>query len=343
MNGAEQAGESSSAPRALSTPQQLSANDVIGHVCVICLDGITERAVAVPCNHYFFDFLCLASWLQESSTCPLCKTEITEVQYHFTGPEDYKTYPVVSTVKPQSTTSNRPPTHEHTRFDTRYRPYRLRPPRPSPNSPPDEDIALLQRRHVYAQNLYSLHVGTNRLSRYRDLTPHLFASSPDLQSRARTWIRRELRVFTYLGSNERALGGTAAGGGGGGNAEFLLEYIIAILRTVDIKSSDGQAEEMLTEFLGRQDARLFLHELGNWLRSPYAKVGDWDAHVRYREKLPVRFDGDGRAVEGAGGKELEGREDGGQRRGVDRYRPAVEGRSRRNRRMECARRRWDPD
>ncbi|KAK3061109.1 hypothetical protein LTS18_007000 [Coniosporium uncinatum] len=344
MNGTEQAGESSSAPPAQIGLRGSSPKDVTGHVCVICLEAITDRAVAVPCNHYLFDFLCLASWLQESSTCPLCKAEVKEVQYHFVGPEDYKTYPVVSTAKPQSTTSNRPSTQHHTRFDARYRPYRPRPPRSARTPPPDDEIALLQRRHVYAHNLYSLHVGTNRLSRYRDLTPHLFASSPDLQSRARTWIRRELRVFSYLGSNEQlGGGGTAAAGGGGGNAEFLLEYIIAILRTVDIKASDGQAEEMLKEFLGREDARLFLHELGSWLRSPYARVGDWDAHVRYREKLPTRFDESGTAVGSESEKGQEEQRDGGQRRGADRYRPAVDERSRRDRQVEDARRRWDPD
>ena len=41
--------------------------------CVICLEPISEKAVASPCNHYNFDFLCLVSWLQERSTCPLCK------------------------------------------------------------------------------------------------------------------------------------------------------------------------------------------------------------------------------------------------------------------------------
>lgn len=40
--------------------------------CVICLDMISERAVSVPCNHCTFDFLCLVSWLQECSKCPLC-------------------------------------------------------------------------------------------------------------------------------------------------------------------------------------------------------------------------------------------------------------------------------
>jgi hypothetical protein len=42
-------------------------------ICVICLSDVTERAITVPCNHYKFDFVCLVSWLQERSVCPLCK------------------------------------------------------------------------------------------------------------------------------------------------------------------------------------------------------------------------------------------------------------------------------
>lgn len=40
--------------------------------CVICLSDITECAVASPCNHCTFDFICLVSWLQQRPTCPLC-------------------------------------------------------------------------------------------------------------------------------------------------------------------------------------------------------------------------------------------------------------------------------
>lgn len=65
------------------------------------------------------------------------------------------------------------------------------------------------------------------------------------------------------------------------NAEFLLEYIIALLKSVDIKGSTGRAEDLLQEFLGRDSARLFLHELEAWLRSPYNDLRDWDKAVQY--------------------------------------------------------------
>ena len=76
------------------------------------------------------------------------------------------------------------------------------------------------------------------------------------------------------------------------NTEFLLEYIIAILRTVDLYGPAGEAEEMLQEFLGRKYARLFLHELNAWLRSPYAKIEDWDRMVQYRKRLPMNYSED---------------------------------------------------
>lgn len=45
-------------------------------ICVICLDSISERAIAVPCNHADFDFICLVSWLQDHPQCPLCRPRV---------------------------------------------------------------------------------------------------------------------------------------------------------------------------------------------------------------------------------------------------------------------------
>lgn len=93
-------------------------------------------------------------------------------------------------------------------------------------------------------------------------------------------IRRELQVFEFLrtdGSEAEEVTRRA------NNAEFLLEYVIAILKSVDVKGSGGQAEDMLQEFLGREHTRLFLHELRAWLRSPYTSLEDWDRHVQYNE------------------------------------------------------------
>ena len=152
-----------------------------------------------------------------------------------------------------------------------------------PYTPSSAENAILRRREVYQKNLYSSHVGSNRLSKYQNLTPQLIARDEELVPRARKWIRRELKVFQFLNSDEQARGTAKRAS----NAEFLLEYIIAILKTVDIKGAGGQAEDMLQEFLGREKTRLFLHELRAWLRSPYKSVEDWDRHVQYAGYLVV--------------------------------------------------------
>ena len=254
--------------------------------CVICLESISEIALAIPCQHHNFDFLCLVSWLQERSTCPLCKTEVLSVEYDQKSPKDFKTYNVTSSI--QRTASNAGasssrPWNAISSHAARPRPRRA--PRHRPHSPMSLDAALVRRRYIYRNQLFSLHVGSNRLSRFRDLTPHLFNHDTELISRARTWIRRELQIFDFLRPDDGDLEGIARKAN---NAEFLLEYIVAILKSVDIKGSGGQAEDMLQEFLGRDNTRLFLHELRAWLRSPYTSLEDWDRHVQYPDAIAMR-------------------------------------------------------
>ncbi|EEH41028.1 RING finger domain-containing protein [Paracoccidioides lutzii Pb01] len=272
---------------------QSGCNDVNLNPCVICLDQVTEGAIALPCEHGSFDFLCLLSWLQQRPSCPLCQAVVSRVKYELESdlPSGPKIYYVPA---PQS-----PPTARHpesaagtaARFHPRR--FRRRPRRDQPQpEPPAPDDPIIRRRHIYRHQLYSRRVGSNRLSQYRELTPQHFNEDTDLVSRARTWIRRELRVFAFLNPHSTEGDGSSTTADNSGertinNAEFLLEYIIAILRTVDIKGSGGQAEELLQEFIGRDHARLFLHELQAWLRSPYNSLTDWDRVVQYDEEPAV--------------------------------------------------------
>lgn len=165
-----------------------------------------------------------------------------------------------------------------------------RPRQPIQQGPPDLEQALRRRRHIYRNQLYSLRVGSNRYSRYREITPQLFSRDEQLIDRARKWIRRELRVFAFGGVDDSRLqlGNRVKDESAplrARNADFFLEYIIAILKTVDIKGSGGQAEELLREFFGRQYTPLFLHELQTWLRSPFDSLAAWDDNVQYDEHL----------------------------------------------------------
>lgn len=260
----------------ISSRDDLTSKPDSEDCCVICLERVSEQAQANPCQHKSFDYLCLLSWLEQRTTCPLCKAEVTSVHYEITEDKKYRVYNVN-----KSNSVGRASPQISIRGANRGRrgQYRSRPScTPRPVQTPDE--ALLRRRYIYRHQLFSLHVGSNRLSRFRDLTPQLFSSDAELISRARKWIRRELQVFEFLSLNAPDSSNTTRRAN---NAEFLLEYIIAILKTVDTQGSSGQAEEMLQEFLGRENTRLFLHELRAWLRSPYTSLDDWDRAVQYAE------------------------------------------------------------
>ncbi|MCJ1310027.1 hypothetical protein MMC25_003688 [Agyrium rufum] len=260
-------------------------------VCVICLESISEKAVALPCRHDSFDFICLLNWLEQQSVCPLCKTSIKTVEYGNQG-IDRQVYqvpaPKVISKAPSSDSANRAVSGFSNSRQER-RPHFSTPRATGVRENPTPSAALLRRKRVYQERTYSLHVGTNRLSRFQDLTPAQFANDVELISRARKWIRRELQVFDFLSVDARNEGESGARRRVG-NAEFLLEYIIAILKTVDMKGSSGQAEDMLQEFLGRENTQIFLHELRAWLRSPYTSLDDWDRHVQYGTSLFVHAD-----------------------------------------------------
>ncbi|KAJ5111241.1 hypothetical protein N7532_001776 [Penicillium argentinense] len=256
--------------------------------CVICLDLITEPCVAIPCNHSNFDYLCLLTWLEQGPFCPLCKIETVAVKYDLNAPKGFKTYKVPAREKP----GMKPGAFSRTSVQQRAlaggldigdsraqrrrsRPPNQRPPRLLPTNP------VSVRYNVYRNQLFSLRVGSNRLSQYSEVTPEQFSRNESLISRARKWIRRELQVFTFLNpvvEDEQPAFGRRPHGN---HAEFLLDYVISILRTIDIRGSSGQAEELLKDFLGRENARLFLHELLSWLRSPYDRLEDWDRNVQY--------------------------------------------------------------
>lgn len=46
---------------------------------------------------------------------------------------------------------------------------------------------------------------------------------------------------------------------------------------------------MLTDFLGRRNARVFLHELHAFLRSPFTNLAHFDSFAQYAMPIPTRF------------------------------------------------------
>ncbi|PTB61913.1 hypothetical protein BBK36DRAFT_152320 [Trichoderma citrinoviride] len=273
-----------------NTLQEVAAREQLTdtNCCVICLDAVSDACELVPCGHDSFDYVCVLNWLYDNPLCPLCKRDVTKVQR---GPPERRESTVIEPKPPRPEPSSSTRTYAHLSPFPRPRRRTYRIPRITDDSR-DAERALAHRRNVYLHRRFSKHVGSNRLSLYRELTPRLFCSDEALVSRARMWIRRELQVFSFLSADDSTSAASSSRSGDANegaaqlrrranNAEFLLEYIIAILKTVDIMGSAGQAEDMLSEFLGRDNARLFLHELRSWLRSPFTKLEDWDRAVQY--------------------------------------------------------------
>ena len=269
--------------------------------CVICLDQISDKAVALPCRHDQFNFSCLGTWLQRQQVCPLCKAEVTAVRFKVESDGNRRTQ-VFYLPPPEQP----PPSRGATSVaGNAARQQRLRQHRPYSRGgrgryqghvsiEASKDNALDVRRQVYRQKMFSLHVGSNRISRYRNLTPASFVTDERLATRARMFIRRELQVFDFLNPNSSGSpSGQRSSDRRASNADFLLEYIIGILKSIDLKGSTGQAEELLKDFLGRENARLFLHELEAWLRSPYENLKDWDRAVQYAVPVDSEDDASG--------------------------------------------------
>lgn len=258
--------------------------------CVICLDDVVEQCEALPCRHNDFDYLCLITWLENCPTCPLCKSGVSEVRYGLgQDGKEGKIYKVPKPVNGRRDEGSQRSAISSS--ESRNSNYANR----ETQSRLHDDEAIQRRRLIYRHQLYSLYVGSNNKQppelRHRELSPQLFATSHELVSRARTWLRRELRVFRFLyteptDDSPRDHGPVRRCRPC--KAEYLLEYIIAILKSIDMQGSAGQAEEIIQEFLGRDNTRLFLHELRVWLRSFCKSLGEWDRVVQYRGENIMR-------------------------------------------------------
>lgn len=266
--------------------------------CVICQDDVADPSETMPCGHRQGCWDCVQKIMYTFGRCAYCRELISSLVRLSTKQIVHNTTTSGPVFNPSDSSGDDLPHgrdgHRTTRRSSR-----------DLDGPSGIRRAVERRRAVYAQQRFSRHVGSNRHSRYREITPQTFRRDPDLVSRARKWIRRELLVFSFLRPSETAdppehARETARQTGRrcprmdmarrrAQNAEFLLEYVIAILKTVDIAGSAGEAENMISEYLGRDHTRLFLHELRAWLRSPFTELSDWDKAVQYDDGPPPVF------------------------------------------------------
>ncbi|KAM3499282.1 hypothetical protein MY10362_007454 [Beauveria mimosiformis] len=274
-----------------ATPPPTHNSDDSEDCCVICLEDVSEPCELAPCGHCNFDVGCIGSWLAVSRRCPLCKALVDRI---IRGPRGLPGRPVheircpaeilAASLWPRSTSSpdssssrrRRRPRYTPADFAAAGAAYaRLMRPAPAPTptpTPTTTSTDIQHRREVYLQGLFSLHVDSDPILGYRDVTAALFRREPQLTTRARAFLQRELRVFDYVPAERTA---------------FLIDQVVTVLGNSGItgdtwdNEAAGALQTLLAADLGRSAARLLLHELRAWLRSPYASLRDWDMVVRY--------------------------------------------------------------
>ncbi|KAJ4827737.1 hypothetical protein Tsubulata_036814 [Turnera subulata] len=56
-------------------PVRLALKDGGNNDCAICLEGMVDTALAMPCNHTFHR-ACITKWLKTSHYCPICRFQM---------------------------------------------------------------------------------------------------------------------------------------------------------------------------------------------------------------------------------------------------------------------------
>ncbi|KPI40278.1 uncharacterized protein AB675_7786 [Cyphellophora attinorum] len=110
-------------------------------------------------------------------------------------------------------------------------------------------------------------------------------SSAPLLRLAKIWIRRELSLFSFLNPTAPATSHhhhTAhSRRPRPTTAPFLTNFVLAILTQLDLSGAGDsfQAVDLLAEYLGGSDARLFVYELKAFLNSGCGTLREWDEEV----------------------------------------------------------------
>ncbi|BFZ59306.1 hypothetical protein YB2330_000312 [Saitoella coloradoensis] len=312
--------------------------------CTICLQPInlTTQALVSHCYHTF-DLTCLQQWLQISRRCPLCNGNVSYILHAITEEGSYEkiVLPSLADEKGQPGLGLEARAWIRDRFAqgrNRMRSRRGMERRVNEqvmSTSPLSPSAIARRRFVYTNHLRSAHIASNAHTRFRpdaDITTEKFRGSNEMQNRARVFLRREVLAFGFWRTRTSAGAGAGAGAEDGeGDAryrEFLVEYIISVLKNVGILTP--AARRLIGEFLdaGSEDTEsvdantntsILLHELRTWLRSPFQGLEGWDRSplIQYDLPLPpleggdewtrVRYeDDDGEAGDE---REVEGEED----------------------------------
>ncbi|CAO1626129.1 unnamed protein product [Sympodiomycopsis kandeliae] len=274
-------------------------------LCLICLrSDIQDRSILPNCLHSLFCFECILQWSEQKRTCPLCNRPLGEYllhnvrndadySRHFLRPEyEIQKEKQDAGIANVANTSIQAERARAVRRQLRDRhTSRLPPIRPrdgersgwtewarSVNGTPgsedatntalaEMDRAIERRRLVYRHGLYAQHMGSNRHSGFRaPPSPQKFTTEPHHLVQLIPFLRRELYSLPLLTQEM--------------DTEFLIDYIVSILKTMPIRSEG--AVRLLTEFFGRRElAEHFTHEIMTFCRSGARDCRGFDKRAVY--------------------------------------------------------------
>lgn len=257
--------------------QEIDSIDTERHLqdpCPICLENITDLALTFPCNHAY-DHNCICRWTDISTACPLCKTELEFLVYDIHG-KSYKKKSLQRIRGELDGTRSIGEIRRRRRLLEQERRFRRRSHSTSRSEESrilerDAEIALERRKYIYENGLTASHVGTNRHSNFRSFTvQEIQDNKRNLKGKAAMFLRRELQVFAFLTENH----------------EFTLQYIMdGVLTRLDIQSSG--THKLVGDLLGDDKARILLHELRTFLRSPFEDLRSFDRSMLIQYRVPL--------------------------------------------------------
>ncbi|QSZ28796.1 hypothetical protein DSL72_003301 [Monilinia vaccinii-corymbosi] len=249
-NEAESSNETRSAKSVLTKAKLLAEGKLLDSEenCFICFDEIINFAITQPCHHYAC-FTCFKLWFLKEKGCPYCRTPVETLRHGFAADGKHEIFIILET-----------PEQEQASMSV------------------SEQSAVARRQYIYRCRLHCQRIGTLEYSGFSTVTLENIPSDLlDPEHLVRLWLKRELgSVLQDIGQNSRSPPIPIAV-----QVEFLENLIIDMLRAGD-KSA---MESNLRECLGR-NTRLFLHELGAVLVSPYPTLEEWDQNVKYPYYVP---------------------------------------------------------
>lgn len=98
----KQVGKNLSAPRLARSKSRTVAEDSANTTCSVCLNIISDSAVAENCMHQFCRS-CIVEWARRSNLCPVCRTSFSNIIANIRSDREFETIPVE---QPSATTYN---------------------------------------------------------------------------------------------------------------------------------------------------------------------------------------------------------------------------------------------